>query len=362
MEKSKKPSRPEQNYELLQQQVLKAAENLYKNQSIAKDITNMVLLELSMDESAQSEPEAKISTSLAKASETYFSDLWLYCYQYALKLIKREELAQDIAQEAIASLFKADKQVEYIRGWLKRTVFNQAQIRIKLIQRESSLDDPDFRELAAEEEPADENALQEQLGSKEIRKYLSAEDYRLYRKIQEYPNLKAYAKAAKLSYQTAREHRHMVLHNLKHNYLKKQGWSGTPQILSFRHLGNVKRFLRTLIEHAEQKTMHKLSRYCPKDILEEVESTLQNLKEASDWGITMLDSQNFQVFVWGETLEDVPNMYIINITINKGNSIRIKSCKEAELMGMIEESALDVLPLEKGTCILSMEEIYRLIG
>jgi hypothetical protein len=286
----------------------------------------------------------------------------MYCFRYALKLVNREELAQDIAQEAIASLFKTDQQVEYIRGWLKRTVFNQAQSKIKLIHRESSLDDPDFRELTAEAEPADENALQEQLGNKEIRKHLSAQDYRLYRKIQEYPNLSAYAKATKLSYQSAREHRHMVLHNLKHNYLKKHGWSGTPQILSYHHLRNVKRFLRTLIEHAEQKTLHKLSRYCPKDILQELEDTLQNLTAVSDWGVTMLDSLNFQVFVWGDSLEDIPNMYHIQITINKGNSIRIKSCKKAELMGMIEESALDVLPLEKGTCILSMQEIYRLIG
>ena len=350
-----------QYFEELQQKVLAATAELYKNTGIAHDIANMVLLELGVETPDEIDLTAQISKSIAKASETYFSDLWMYCYRYALQLLRREELAQDIAQEAIASLFKTDKQVEYIKGWLKRTVFNQAQTKITELKRESSLELADFADLAAVEEPADEDSLETDLDPNEIRKYLSAEDFKLYTRIKAHRNLKVYAKAEKISYQTAREHKHRVLHNLKHNYLKKQGWQGTPQILSFRQMTNVKRFIKTLIEHAEENALHKLSKYCPKGVLEEVKSTLQNLKQASDWGINMLSNMKFEIFIFDFSEPSLPSMFTIQIRINQGNSIRILSSKQLNMMGTVDENILDVVPVESGKCSLSMNEIMLMI-
>lgn len=360
MESRKTLTSSERRFTELQQQVLAAVGELYKHPSIAHDIANMVLLALSVQEDHKDQA-ALISSELDKASERYFSDLWNYCYRYALQYLKREDQAQDIAQDAIASLFRTDKEIDYIKGWLKRTVFNQVQTKIKSLDRESSFVALDIAELAAAIEPADLNELQQQIKEDEIKNYLSAQDYRMYRKIKSYPTIKAYSKANQLSYQTAREHHHRLLHNLKHNYLKKQGWSGTPQILNFRQLSNIKRFLRTLIEHAEQKSMDKLSKYCPKDILEHVESTLQNMKEATDWGIRMLDNRIFHIFVWDASEAGMPTSFIINIMINQGNSIRITDCREAKLMGMIGEDDMDVVPVDSGKCTLSMDEIRRMI-
>ncbi|MDD4034577.1 MAG: hypothetical protein PHO16_04145 [Candidatus Cloacimonetes bacterium] len=362
MESRKVSKTLETRYEMLQQEVLSAAQNLYQNKSIANEITNMVLLDIGMDESMADDWASQVPRAVTKASETYFSDLWMYCFRYALTLTSKEDVSQDIAQEAIASLFRTDKQVEFIKGWLKRTVFNQAQKKIKLLKRESSLDEFDFAELIAEEEPVDEDTLQDKLDVREIRQYLSSADFKLYKKIQAYPNLKAYAKASKISYQTAREHRHMVLHNLKQNYFRKQGWVGTTQILSFRQMSNVKRFLRNLIEHAEQNNLQKISKYCPPKVLDQVESNMKDFKEVLDWGISMLDDINFEIYILGNTLDMATNMYVLNITINKGNSIRIKSCSDAELMGEIENTSIGEIPVDKGSCILSMDEIKCLIG
>jgi DNA-directed RNA polymerase specialized sigma24 family protein len=349
------------DFEALQLEVLAATTELYKNTGIAHDITNMVLLELGVESPEEDNRSTLISKSIAKASETYFSELWMYCYRYALKLLRREELAQDVAQEAIASLFKTDKQVEYIRGWLKRTVFNQAQSKISELKRESSLEMADFADLAAEEEPTDEDTLHAELDPMEIRKYLSVEDYKAYCKIEAYSNLKAYAKAEKVSYQTAREHKHRVRHNLKHNYLKKQGWLGTPQILSFRQMTNVKRFIRTLIEHAEQNSLHKLNKYCPKGILQEVEDVLHNLKQASDWGITMLTNMKFEIYIFDFSDQLRPAMFTILIKINQGNAIRILTCRQLNMLGSLDQEIIDVVPVECGKCSLSMSEIMLMI-
>ncbi|HQQ68098.1 MAG TPA: hypothetical protein PLX77_04650 [Candidatus Cloacimonadota bacterium] len=211
--------------EILQEQLYLRAVQMFKLRSIAREIVNQVILDVALKQDMK--PVADVESMLEQAAEPYFNELWMFCFRYAVMLVQREDAAQDIAAEAMASLYKSKCEVEFIKGWLKRTVYNQAQNHLKREHRESELEVMMAAENAAADIPLDENELDKKLSPKDIRNYLSKADYSTYVKIRSYPNLKAYAEAEGINNQSARQHKQMVMNNLKRNYLVAQGWLGT---------------------------------------------------------------------------------------------------------------------------------------
>ena len=359
MPKTNKNTLAEQKYEQLQKQVVEAVSEIYAIKGMANEIASRILLSISFDDVPNDKITQVIQTQLAKTTEDYFSELWMYCFRYALKLLKNDDFAKDIAQDAIVSLFKTDKQILYIKGWLKKTVFNQVQTKIKQLGKEQSLDDDNVREIA-EDEPLDEDSLQKDLSPKDIKKYLNREDYKTYKKINDYSSLKAYAKAMDISYQTAREHKHMVIHNLRQNYLIAQGWKGTPQILSFRQISNLKRFLKMLISHAESNSIIRLRKYCSKNILLDATETLKSIREISDWSIVLIGDICFEVTI-SDFSGESPIFVRFEIKFSNSNAIRITDIRELNKFTVVDSDKLAMIPLDKGICTLSLDDIKLLI-
>lgn len=349
----------QKGFDNLQEQLYLSAVKMFKLQSIAREIVNQVILDIALKQDMK--PVADIQTVLEQAAEPYFNELWMFCYRYAVMLVKRDDAAQDIAAEAIASLYKCKCEVEFIKGWLKRTVFNQAQNFLKREHRDSELEALKAAENIVNDVPLDENELDKKLSPKDIRKYLSKADYGTYQKIRSYPNLKSYAEAEGINHQSARQHKQRVMHNLKRNYLVAHGWMGTPIILSYRQLANIHRFLKTLVDSAKTGSLSKLSKYCSKALIPKFEETMYNLKEVSDWGITSAGGMHYELLILDASGFPKPLMYILNISINKGNAIRITAFRQARMMSIIPAEQAPPIPVEKGVCPLSLEEIKQLL-
>ncbi|MCD8478823.1 MAG: hypothetical protein LRZ88_00395, partial [Candidatus Cloacimonetes bacterium] len=118
---------------------------------------------------------------------------------------------------------------------------------------------------------------------------------------------------------------------------------------------------KTLIEHAEKNALHKLNKYCPKGVLEEVKSNSAKPQAGQRLGISMLSNMKFEVYIFDFSEPSLPAMFTIQIRINQGNSIRILSSKQLNMMGTVDENILDVLPVESGKCSLTMNEIMLMI-
>lgn len=87
--------------------------------SLAKDITNSVLLSFIKEDAEVANLQSWVDIKVNQCTESHISDLWQYCYSYALMLLKNEDSAQDISQTVMISLIQSRQPVEYVKAWLK---------------------------------------------------------------------------------------------------------------------------------------------------------------------------------------------------------------------------------------------------
>jgi DNA-directed RNA polymerase specialized sigma24 family protein len=335
----------------------------YRHDSIALDISNRILLNLVEEANLPSNLEDWVSCRADVHAEKYFNELWMYCYRYALDLTKQAETAEDIAQASLGALFQSKKEVLFVRGWLKTTIYHNVAALSKQRAKTRKMHNEANQAVQHDYPPciSDEDKALKTLDRAHIRKLLSPQDYRLFVRIKRFPNLKLYAEASGISYQTAREHKHRIKTNLKSAYLREQGWEGSQEILDFRQMINLKKFMKALINHAINGDLDKMKKYCPKDKQQLVCKTLKNLNEVSDWGIYMSGVNKYVLSIFDASLEGLPNTYRIDIQMNRANQIRITSCKQLKLMGVIDTEQAGPLPIEKGKCMLTIEEITELL-
>ncbi|GAB1468118.1 hypothetical protein MASR2M64_08240 [Candidatus Cloacimonadota bacterium] len=326
--------------------------------SLAKDITNSVLLSFIKEDAEVANLQSWVDIKINQCTESHISDLWQYCYSYALMLLKNEDSAQDISQTVMISLIQSRQPVEYVKAWLKGAVNNQAMLHLKLHKRDSALYSRMENEFLSvlETVPNTDSEIESQLNDKEIRKLLSKEEYKVFAELKEYPSVKAYSHALGISYNQARKIKHRLYTNLKAYYLKKQGWADTPDILDCRQLENIKRFFDTLLDHALSGDFSRVFHYADKTMLPAMQSSFEGFSEVTDWGISMNDDGSFEVYLFDLTTEEKPITINMTITLNKANYIKVISCSNLSLMTIISEDIIGPIPLEKGRCTLTLEQ------
>jgi hypothetical protein len=354
----------EERYGHIRDKILFHAQGLYHNEVIANEISNGILVSLIDNNNVVDLTDSWVKVQVCKHSERYFTDLRSYCYYYALSLTKKPESAEDIAQISLSALLCSTKPVLFIKGWLKSTVYRQYLRYLKNKGRESDL-------LSSLEQNNghldndviyDENLLEKQLPADVIKRLLKKADYILYQKIKKFPNLRAYATDSNISYQSARERKHKVLYNLKANYLLYKGWKGSPSILSFRQMANIKRFTQTLVSHAINKDFRHLYHYCPSGRHQEIENILGSLHHVTDWGVQYIASTQYQIYLFDASQPSEPAMFTLDIAFNNANYLKIVHCAISPLIGIIPEDSIGELPLEHGMCPISMEQIQSMIN
>ncbi len=346
-------------YRNVQKMVSMGVSTRIPHTSLAKDITNSVLLSFIKEDAEVANLQSWVATKIDQCTESHISELWQYCYAYALMLLKNEDSAQEITQTVMISLIQSHQPVMFVKAWLKSAVNNQAMLFLKMQKRDSAL----YTTLVTENQavrqpiPNSDAELESQLGEKEVRKLLGKEDYQVFAELKKFPSLKAYAKANDISYSKAKETKYHIYTNLKARYLKKQGWADTPEILDYRQMVNIKRFLDTLLEHALAGDFSRVFHYADKAMLPRLARSFAGVKEVTDWGIHMTPDGSFDVYIVDISNEVMPTTISMTISLNKANYIKIISCKNLELMAIIDEDVLGPLPLEKGRCTLSLDQI-----
>jgi hypothetical protein len=272
---------------------------------------------------------------------------------------KNGDLSQDLAQISIISLLQSKKPIRFVKAWLKGTIYNQ----VALAQKGKYRDDRLYKDLSYTNPCPDGDAfcpeadLDKSITKSDIPKLLSPADYKIYAAMKRFSTIKAYATAKGISYSTARETKHRIITNLKANYLRQQGWMDSPAILSYRSLVNLKRFMDTMLEHAATGDFSSLFHYAPKEVIPQLKECFMGFAAITRWGIHLNQDGSFRLFLMDVTEHDKPITVFLIITMNKANYIRIKDCYLGKLMGIIPVAKLGPLPVEKGRCLLTIEQI-----
>jgi hypothetical protein len=339
-------------YYRLSSELQSKAIGLIGNNAVSQEIVNRILL---------SQVKAGISGkySLRLEADKFIKELQLYCYKFALKLTSEPELANDIAQDSIIELFKNVDQVEFIKGWLKSTVYNKTMTAIK--------DKYKFRVLLSELEQQhsqysdlsnlDESALFETISAGQVKELLSESDYLMYKEINKHNDLTAYSQAAGISYGTSRKHSHIIRRNLKAAYLRQQGWVARPEILTYKQYENIRRFIYRLLKFSQENQLERLKRYCSKLDFHILEDTFSQITQVSDWGVKHRSENNYYLVLWDKNNKMISILMQIEVPPNK--AISVLSCKVNKCTITIENRYNKKIPSRKGLITLKLDELIK---
>ncbi len=346
-------------YKQAQESLNRYISNLVPHEELQAEISNKVLLSLIHEEGEI----PNIDTWIRKKTDIYLEssikNLWQWAYRQARQLSLEQEEAEDLAQNVMITLLNSKKPIQYTRAWIKNTVFKQASTLLRSKSKQSDLNDTLRTEALINNrmlEPS-EDELVKQLTPRALKKLLSKEDYQTIMALREYNSLKDFAAAKKISYPSARELKHRVITNLKAKYYLNQGWIGTSAILDYRNLINLKRFVSTLMEHAKMKDFSNMFRYASLQIAQQLEEVFEGVNAITKWEISLPRSGILELCLLDLSESEKPLGVIITVTLNKANHIKIQKCYKVGQILIIPSQKVGPLPVDKGRCLLTLEQI-----
>lgn len=345
-------------YRSVQDMVWKGISKKVSHTSIANDIANDVLVNFMKEEVDSLNLEAWVHNKIEQHTESHISNLWQFCFTYALSLLSNDDIAKDVSQNVMIALLQSRKQVMYVRGWLKSAVYKQSMQYFQKLGKESVLESALLNNLQADvADFCDENELEESLSNREVYRLLKPEEFKTYKEFKKYPSVRAYAKANGMTNSRAYETKRKIMVNLKSRYLRSKGWLDSPVILDYRQMVNIKRFFDNLVQHAQNNDFTKAFHYSDNPMRPILKECFTGFKEVFDWGITILKDGSFEISVADFSDEENPIFILMVITFNKANYIKIVSCRKLTLWEVIPSEKICPIPMEKGTTTLELEDI-----
>ncbi|MCB5253380.1 MAG: sigma-70 family RNA polymerase sigma factor [Candidatus Cloacimonadaceae bacterium] len=348
----------------VRQRVSAQAANYIRHGNIEKEITVSVLLSLLERSDSDTELDSWIMGQVQRETEAYVKNLWHFTFGYAISLVEDPDKAEDITQSVMVAFLNSRKRILYIRGWLRRTTYNLVMQNYKSGSRETELKrelDTSLR-LETRSRNTDLDELREDITKEDIKRILSASEHAEWNNMHSFKTLKEYAEQHKITYSQARKRKHILLKKIKSTFLREQGWAGTPEILDYQTLKNIKRFMTTLVEYSALAGSKEIRHYCPPKLKENLLHCLDGFKNVDDWGIYMESPNQYQISIADTSIPFEPKIAVIGIRINRSNQIRIFDCYIPELIGIVPAEKIEPLPMEKGRCLLAIEDIKRLIN
>ncbi len=351
-------------YKQAQESLSRYVSQLIPHEELQAEISNKVLLSLIHEENEVPDIDAWIRRKTDVHLESCIKNLWQFAYRQARQMYLEQEEAEDLAQSVMITLLNSKKPIQYTRAWLKNSVFNQASdiLRKRTKQHELQQRIKDELTVARQlQEPA-ENELENSLTPRVLKKLLSKEDYSNLMSIRSFNTLRDYARSNGISYSNAREIKHRIVTNLKAQYFIKQGWIGTSAILDYRILINLKRFVNVLVDHARNKDFTNMSRYAPQDISHELEAVFSGFNTVTKWEISMQRNRILELCLLDLSDSAKPGGVIITLTLNKANQIKITKSYKVGQIFIIPSQKVGPLPVDKGRCLLTLEQIKSYLG
>ncbi len=340
----------------VQKAVRKRAMSDFGQLAIAGDLVNRASLRL-LASPAGKESAPDWESIYRQVVEDYFTDLQSHCLRYTIKHVRDPETAADICQECLKELLLSQNGIRSVKAWICRVAHNKAVSQINKEINERNLAQ-ELKNIPVPEDPEDAE-LPARLDRKQLRKLLSRADYSLWLRLCAHKTLKDYARAEGISYQTAKARKHRIRTNLRSAWLRAQGWTDSPQVLSHDEFRAIQRFISRLLASygsgslpAQREQRNKLRN--PK--LEEV---FQGLSKIHEWTVSLLDEGGFSLLVVG-IRDELPLPVKLLVRLDRAHRVRLIDCRSFTMMAFAPSDGAGIFTAAKGRNMLKYEELLRL--
>ena len=350
------------HYEDIVGSITNLAQDSFRNLNISKDVANSVLISLLKGPPSADSAVSQTQAIYPRIIEELFASYHKLAFNFCLQRTQNPELSNDIAQETICCLLKSPNPIDDITHWIKRVAHNLLFEHYRAKKSEQAL----YRDLYSEAKLI--HQLCSNAGKISLEEYLhkipesifDSQNYKSYLKLKAYDSLKAYAEASGIGYETAKNRSRRIVKDLKAEILLAMGWQASPEILNYNQYRAIQSFIRkllALIKVAGEEANETLSKLHP-----ELPKVLSGYKSIEDWGITMISTLRFRLYLFHLSPEQGPLASTLFITLNKQNHVDVKDCKRNVFAGEYSIPANVQIPKEKGRIIWPYEKIISLLN
>lgn len=349
--------------ELLKARIRQELSSLFIQNGIAAELESRLL------QGCQSAPEQDggaeefLQHHLPKAIEEYFAELRQHCLAYTRSLLRSSERAEDLVQEALLRLIREPNQLRHIQAWLRKVIYNLVVEQYRQDKAQSEF----LRHLQAETGELNKLASLMELMPEDgeigvlLPDLLTNPEFLALQQMARQPNLRAWANANKVSYEQAKQRSKEHKRNLRAACLRKLGWVNTPDILDYQDYKAVQRYVRELVRAGQKAARGQVPQGRFKQFQPELENCFRGFEKLHNWDIRDLGASRYKLYVVGITSSNIP--LLLNIAIHFSESRRIITEKigRNEMLGRLELPPGFRVPMDKGKCLLSRQQLEDMI-
>ncbi|MDZ4182990.1 MAG: hypothetical protein U1B83_08950, partial [Candidatus Cloacimonadaceae bacterium] len=146
---------------------------------------------------------------------------------------------------------------------------------------------------------------------------------------------------------------------LRSAYMKMQGWLSSPEVLDYRQLSVVKRFIRQMMDSFGDPSGEGRKSSMGVDKAKVFEA-LQGFSVLLEWNIKLKPDGSFSLTIVS-IQDDMPVVVTMKIRINRAGRINVLSCKRAETIAIIPEQDRSLFIGPKHNQKLDKEQTLALI-
>jgi len=324
-------------------------------------IANKILLKgLTLD---GVDPEQIVNENFYAVYNEVLDELRGDCLRYCLGKLSDPEPAQDIAQEAMMQLLTSRNEIRDPHAWLLSVCHNLicAHYRIK------AEDQAMVTELEAEDSVCRMIASADELSGSDLAKLAripglaTCPEYNLLREITEYSSLREYAITKGISYERVKQLSKSSRRDLRAKCLRHFGWTVTPDVLGYNEYKSIRRYLRRLFSVAKANSTPGARKNRLRIDAADPENAFADVAEIGDWTLTLRPEGIYELFVVGMKADEQPKFIQIKVRILPNHRIETLSCEVKQPAYVINAASKVNIPMDKGICPLSPEEVAELI-
>lgn len=326
-------------------------------------IANKLLLRSLSVSETEEDPESFVQKHFDAVYAEVLDELRADCLHYCLGKLNDPEPAQDIAQEAMMQLLTSRNEIRDPHAWLLSVCHNL----ICTHYRAKAEDHAMLCELEAEESVCRMITSTEDLSSANMEELsrvpglANCREYHLLREITRYPGLKDYAEASGISYERAKQISKSSRRDLRAKCLRYFGWTVTPDVLGYNEYKSIRRYLRRLFSVAKANSTPGARKNRLKIDEADPATAFADVAEIGDWTLTLRPEGIYELFVVGMQADEQPKFIQIEVRILPNHRIETLSCEVKQPAYVINAACRVNIPMDKGICPLSPEEVAELI-
>lgn len=320
-------------------------------------ITGKMILAYLSGKQPQSTLEDYVNKHFTHTYESVYAQLLADCKNYCSSKLDHSDAAHDIAQEAIMSLINSKQKIEDISSWLHRVCHNL----IYKYFRERSANKELIRCLRTEcltSCPGSSNPLEDEMPNiSQIPELRDSKEYLTLCEIHKYTSLFQYAQAKGISLSKAKQISKQYKRDLRARFLRYSGWTHTPVILDYNQYKAVQRYYRKILELMKgSESSHKRKNSCHFNA-SEIFKCFQSTDKAIEWNINHAKDNIYDLSIIVLDANQIPAIVMMEILFKANHRIETLSCKRLVPYQCITVENEVNIPMEKGMCPLSEEEV-----